>query len=679
MSAPKDARKRVVDLRRLIEQANHQYYVLDAPTLSDAEYDRLFRELERLEAEYADLADPFSPTQRIGAAPLESFPKVRHARPMLSLANVKNAQEFADWVASIRRLLGDDAPLSLTFSAEPKLDGISISIAYEQGRFLRAATRGDGVTGEEVSENVRTIRGLPLVLRCEDPPPLVEVRGEVYVRKEDFESLNAGRTEEQGRFANPRNFAGGSLRQLDPRITATRPLRIACYGVAEADALHVKLQTALLDRLRDWGLPVPDPWVRTCHGPEEVEEHYASLEAERNTMAFEADGVVVKVDDLALQERLGVRSRTPRWAAAWKFPPQEETTVLADIRVSVGRTGALTPVAVLEPVRIGGVTVTSASLHNQDEIDRLDARVGDRVLVQRAGDVIPKVVKVITAARTGKPRRWRMPDKCPVCGSAVVEDEEEVITRCPSFRCRAQVKARLRHFASKDALDVDGLGEKLVDQLVEKGLVSGPADLFRLDQQTLEGLERMGTRSAANLLAALDSARKTTFPRFLFALGIRHVGEVVARIIAEHAGSLERLLEMEEEDLKEMPEVGPIVAHSVSGFLGNPANRELLDQLRGIGISWPAPAAPRGAPQGPLAGLTVVVSGTLEGLDRKQAEAWLRDHGARISSSVSARTSFLLAGERAGSKLKRAKDLGVPVLDQEAVSAWLAGGPSPLP
>ena len=675
MSGSKSVAQRIAELREILRDASYRYYVLDAPSLSDAEYDRQFRELQELEAAHPELDDPDSPTHRVGAPPLDAFAKVRHGEPMLSLENAKDRAEFQAWVERVRRRLGDDA--ALAFHAEPKIDGIGMSLTYVGGRLETAATRGDGTVGEDVTANVRTIKAVPLQLRTDQPPPRIEIRGEVFVTKEDFERFNAGRSEEEGRYVNPRNFAGGSLRQLDSRITAQRPLRIALYHAVPAEAVGAATQRDLVHALQEWGLPVTERWNRLCADPEAVIAHYEHLAIHRDDLPFEADGLVVKIDDLELQRKLGARSRTPRWAIAWKFAAREEATILTDIEVSVGRTGALTPVAVLEPVFVGGVTVTSATLHNQDEIERLDVRPGDRVLIQRAGDVIPKVIKVLDPERKGRGKPFRFPEACPVCATPVVEDPEQVVMRCPNLACPAQIKARIRHFASADALDIEGLGEKLVDQLADRGLVHDPADLFGLDAETLAGLERMGEKSAANLVEALDRARTTTLGRLIFALGIRHVGAVVAEILARHARSLEGLMAMDEETLQEIDEVGPIVARSLRSFLDVPANRAQLDALIAAGVRYPEPEMPS-IGEGTLAGMTAVVTGTLPSLSRKEAEALLKEHGAKVASGVSKKTTFLLAGEKAGSKLAKAEKLEVKVLSEEKLRAWLEGGPSPL-
>ena len=674
MAVPEDARRRAEELRAQIEKANHDYHVMDAPTISDAAYDRLFRELLRLEEAHAELSTPDSPTRKVGAPPLEGFSKVTHAVPMMSLANAKSEEDFREWVERLRRRLGDEAPEHFVVSAEPKLDGISISIIYEDGLYTQAATRGDGETGEDVTENVRTIRGLPLRL-TDGAPGRLEVRGEVYVTKSDFETFNARRSEEEGRFVNPRNFTGGSLRQLDSRITAERPLRVALYHLVGADDMGLATQSDALDKLEAWGLPVPRDWFRRCGTEDEAAAWFEKLETGRAEIPFEVDGMVLKVDDIALWKPLGARSRTPRWAVAWKFQAQEETTTVNDIVISVGRTGALTPVAVLDPVFVGGVTVEHASLHNQDEIARLDVRVGDRVVVQRAGDVIPKVTKVIIEARTTEPPRFVFPDRCPICDTAVQEIEGQVIVRCPNPDCPAKVKARIRHFASQDALDVAGLGEKLVEQLVDEGHTKTPADLFRLDVALLASLERMGTKSAENLVAALEKARTTTLPRLLFGLGIRHVGQTVAEILAVESGTLEKLATLDEETLAAIDGVGPIVAASLCAWFGEPRHQALVADLTSVNVNYPEPV--RKTAGALLDGLTAVVTGTLPGLSRKEAQTLLKDHGAKVASGVSRNTSFLLAGEKAGSKLKKAEELGVPVLSEESVLTWIESGARP--
>ena len=670
--------ERIQELRRLLTEASHRYYVLDDPSLSDAEYDRLFKELLELEERHPELATPDSPTQKVGAPPREGFQKREHRVPMLSLENIFDESEFAAWLGRIRRRLDDKAPDEIAISAEPKLDGISMSIVYKEGLFAHATTRGDGVTGEDVTENVRTIRGLPLRLRMESPPKMIEVRGEVYVPRSAFRAFNDKRSEEEGRYANPRNFAGGSLRQLDSRITAERPLSIALYSLADARELGLSTQSEVLSFLNGLGLPTAARYGKRCVTSEEVSEHYHHLVAHRTDIPFDVDGMVLKVDDLELWDRLGTRSRTPRYAAAWKLPAQEEATDLLGIEVSVGRTGALTPVAVLAPVFVGGVTVTSASLHNQDEIDRLDVRVGDRVLVQRAGDVIPKVVKVFREHRSDKEPPFQIPDECPECGTPVQKDADEVVVRCPNADCPAQVRARIRHFTSKDALDISGLGEKLVDQLVDRKLVRTPADLFALDVESIEAMDRMGKKSAENLIAAIGEARGTSLARLLFGLGIRHVGASVAEAIAARIPQFTAILTISEDELNEVPDVGEIVASSVLEWRSLDQNVALVHALAETGLD-PKTEVVVSKEDALLAGYTAVVTGTLPTLSRKDATSLLKEHGAKVGSGVSSKTTFLLAGEKAGSKLKKAETLGVPVIDEAQILEWIATGVSPLP
>jgi DNA ligase (NAD+) len=672
----KRARERVLKLRELIDQHNHAYFVLDRPTISDAAFDALFRELVELETAHPELHDADSPTQRVGGSPVEGFQKARHVAPMVSIENALGEEEFREWVERIRRHLGDDAPADIPFHVEPKIDGISISLSFESGALARAATRGDGEWGEDVTQNVRTIRGLPRRLSDERrvPPASVEIRGEVYVTKADFEKFNARLAEGEEPYANPRNFAGGSLRQLDPRITASRPLRIVLYSVPVARELGVASQSEAIEALRGFGLPVADPWnART--DADGVAAAFRKLEKGRDSLPYEIDGIVVKVDAFDLQEKLGTRARTPRWAVAWKFPAREGETTLLDIQVSVGRTGVLTPVAVLEALPLSGVTVTSATLHNQEEVERLDARAGDRVVVARAGDVIPKVVRVIPS-RKARPAPFRLPSSCPVCGTRVVKDEEEVALRCPNERCPAQVKGRIRHFAGKNALDIDGLGEKLVDQLVDRGLVTTPGDLFKLDLASLAALDRMGEKSAANILAGVERAKTRPLGRFIFGLGIRHVGEVLAVLVAEHAGSLARFRRMTEDEIRSIPEVGEVVAATIAEWLAVDANQRMLDEFAKAGVEPEAPK--KRTASGVLSGMTAVVTGTMQSLSRQDAETKLKDLGAKVAGSVSRQTTFVLAGEKAGSKLKKAAELGVPVIDEDQLVRWIESGEKPF-
>ena len=689
MSTPADLLRRAADLRAEIERHNHAYYVNARPLVDDATFDALFRELQQLEAAHPELDDPASPTKKVGAPPLDGFPKAPHTTPMLSLENAMDETEFADWLARVRRHLGYDAPPApsdgslfgaaeptpIAFHVEPKIDGLSVSLTYVNGVLVRAATRGDGETGEDVTANVRTVRKLPLRLRPTKGgvPARLEARGEVYVDKAAFEEFNRRLPAGEAPYANPRNFAAGSLRQLDSRLTAARPLTIALYHVPECSDGAPATQSETLELLRRLGLPTADPLNHRCADEDAVVRRYRAFERDRDSLPYEIDGVVVKVDDAELQKKLGFRSRTPRWAIAWKFAARAGETTVRAIEVNVGRTGVLTPVATLDPVQIGGVVVTSATLHNREEIERLGVRVGDRVTVVRAGDVIPKIASAIPGPERAEP--FRMPTQCPSCGTPVVEDAEEVAVRCPNRACPAQVKARVRHFAMRDALDIEGLGEKLVEQLVDRELVRSPADLFGLDAATFAGLERMGDKSAAKLVEALERAKTRPLGRFIFALGMRHVGEVVAETIADYATSLAEFRALSAERLAGMPDVGGVVAAAVADWLADPDNVRMLDRLEAAGVS-PAPPKVRDG-KGPLAGLTAVVTGSLT-VDRKEVETMLKDAGAKVASSVSKATTFLLAGEKAGSKLKKATELGVPVVDEASVRAWLAGGPRPF-
>ncbi|HYC78684.1 MAG TPA: NAD-dependent DNA ligase LigA [Planctomycetota bacterium] len=670
-----DVRRRVEELRREIEAHDRAYYVEARPKISDEAYDRLFRELLALEAAHPELADPASPTQKVGAPPAAAFAPAPHAVPMLSLENVMDEAEFREWVERVRRALGPAAPASIPFHVEPKIDGVSVSLSYVDGRFARGATRGDGETGEDVTANLRAVRGLPLRIgsAVRPAPPRLEARGEVYAEKAAFEAFNRSLPEGEEPYANPRNFAAGSLRQLDSRITAKRPLSVTLYNVADAGDAAPGGQTEAVRFLKELGLPTADRWNRRCDDVDEVVDAYRGFERGRDAMPFEIDGVVIKVDDGELQRKLGARSRTPRWAVAWKFPPRSGESLLRDIAISVGRTGVLTPFAIIEPLHVGGVTVTNVSLHNKDQVARLDVRPGDVVTVVRAGDVIPQV----TARRPAEPRAapFRMPTACPACGAAVVDDPEEVAVRCPNRACPAQVKGRVAHFASRGGLDVEGLGEKLVAQLVDKGLVASPADLFRLDAATLVGLERMGEKSAAKLATALERAKRRPLGRFLNALGIRHVGESVAETVAEHAPSLAQFRALTRERLASIPDVGAVVATEIAEWLDDPENARMLDALEAAGVD-PEPPRRREA-RGPLSGMTAVVTGSFS-VERREMESRLRDLGAKIGASVSKATTFLVVGDKPGTKLKKAEALGVPTLDEAALNAWLAGGPRPF-
>ena len=646
-------------LREEIERHNYLYYVLDRPEVSDAEYDALFQRLTQLESEHSDLVTPDSPTQRVGSAPADGFAAVQHSVPMLSLANAFDEDGLHDFDRRVRAILDTD---EVTYVAEPKLDGLSVELVYRDGVFSQGSTRGDGRNGEDVTANLRTIPSVPLRLRTDNEivPELVEVRGEVYIDKADLLALNA-RREEDGLppFANPRNLAAGSLRQLDPRVTAGRPLKLYCYDLGRTEGIAIESQAELLTRLPALGLRV-NPLYEICVGIEPAVAFYHRLMEEREGLAYETDGIVVKVDDFTARQTAGTVSRSPRWAIAGKFPAQQGITRLADIVVSVGRTGILTPVAVLDPVRVHGVEITSATLHNEDEIKRKGVLIGDTVVVQRAGDVIPQVVKPLPKHRTGEERPFAMPKTCPACGSDVVRFENEVAHRCLNTTCPARLQQSILHFIGKGGLDVEGLGHKLVRQLVEKGLVISLADLFRLDRETLAGLERLGPKSADNLLAALNAAKDVPLSRFLFGLGIPEVGDRAAEILADAFGSLDRIIEAAEEVLTTLPEIGPKTAAGIVGFFRNKENRTAIAELRDVGLR--IAAIPEGERTGPLAGKRFVFTGTLSAMTRNEAGERVKALGASVSSTVARATDFVVVGEKPGSKADKARDLGVPLL-----------------
>jgi len=662
MSVPDDVRRRVEELRRDIEYHNYRYYVLDQPIISDAEYDTLLAELQRLESQYPELVTPDSPTQRIGAPPSEAFAPVRHPVPMLSLDNAFSEEDVFDFERRIKERLGS---ATIEYATEPKLDGLAVSLLYVDGRLRQAATRGDGYTGEDVTGNVRTIRSIPLRLQGSGWPRRFEARGEVFMPVEGFRRLNEwALSHGEKPFANPRNAAAGSLRQLDPKITARRPLDFFCYGYGEFPPQELPpTQHELLDRFLAWGLPVA-PERSVVRGAGGCLAYYRDMLATRDRLPYETDGVVYKVDRFDWQRELGYTARAPRWAIAHKFPAHEATTVVRDIEVQVGRTGILTPVAKLEPVQVGGVTVSSASLHNFEELKRKDVRIGDTVIVRRAGDVIPEVVKVVEEKRPAAARTIPVPEKCPVCGSEVVADPGGTLIRCSGgLFCPAQLKASIKHFASRRAMDIDGLGEKLIDQLLAKGLIRDVADLYRLTQEQLAGLERMGPKSSQNLIEALEKSKDTTLARFLYALGIREVGEVTAQILAEHFQTLERLMQANEEDLEEIPSIGPIVARHIVTFFRQPHNLEVIERLRQAGIHWQQPqesTTPR-----PLEGKTFVFTGTLTSMSRDMAKEKVGTLGGKVTGNVSQKTDYLVVGENPGSKLDKAEKLGVKVLEEE--------------
>ena len=738
MSQRDDPRARVEKLRDQIDHHNYQYYVLDDPQIPDSEYDRLLRELQQLEAENPDLISADSPTQRVGATPLDAFDQVEHVVPMLSLDNAFGDEEFDDFDRRVRDRLSGEA--TILYAAEPKLDGLAISLRYEDGRLVQAATRGDGRTGENVTQNVRTIPSVPLRLIGEGWPPVLEVRGEIFMPKAGFEKLNQ-RQRDLGEktFANPRNAAAGSLRQLDSRITAQRPLAMFCYGLGEVVGHSMSgTQSGTMALLKEWGLPI-SPELALCDSPQACHDYFAAIGERRDGLAYDIDGVVFKVDRIDYQQQLGFVARAPRWAIAQKFPAQEELTVVEDIEFQVGRTGALTPVARLQPVFVGGVTVSNATLHNMDEIERKDVRVGDTVIVRRAGDVIPEVVRSLPERRPEGAKAVHLPEGCPVCGSAVIRPAGEAVARCSGgLYCSAQRKEAIKHFASRKALDIEGLGDKLVDQLIDAELVHDPADLFALQKEQIAGLERMGDKSAANLVDALAKSSETTLGRFLFGLGILGIGETMANTLATELGSLEAIEALSLSDLVEIKEsqagslqqalvvsgelsqplveldppvglkwckqvhmatlaerfptlgefldaspkeiatipkikiegVGEVLAEKLVTFFRQPHNLEVIDKLRAAGVRWPDPEVLANPDKLPLAGKTFVLTGKLS-QSRDVYKQRLLMLGAKVAGSVSKNTDYLVAGEAAGSKLAKAEQLGVAVLDEDGLLAML--------
>jgi DNA ligase (NAD+) len=663
---------RAAELRTQIAQHDHRYYVLDDPLVSDAEYDRLMQELRALEAADPALVTADSPTQRVAGAPSAAFGEVVHRVPMLSLDNAFSEEDLRAFDRRIHERL--DVSGELDYVAEPKLDGLAVTVLYRDGLLERAATRGDGVTGEDVTANVRTIRSVPQRLR--GAPPLLEVRGEVFMPIARFARMNAlARERGEKVFVNPRNAAAGSLRQLDPRITAARPLTAFFYGLGAVEGATLPpRQSELLQLLRDLGLPV-SPDAQLVHGVTGCLSYYGRMGERRAALPYQIDGVVYKLDSRADQERLGYVSRAPRWAIAHKFPADEAFTVVRDIGFQVGRTGALTPVARLEPVFVGGVTVSNVTLHNMDEVRRKDVRVGDTVVVRRAGDVIPEVVSVVPDKRPRDTVEVQLPAHCPVCGSQVLRVEGEAVARCTGgFTCRAQRQEALRHFASRRALDIEGLGDKLVEQLVERDMVRSPADIYGLTLGQLSELERMGDKSAANLLASIDRSRRTTLPRLLYGLGIREVGEATALALAQHFGTLERLMGADATAIQQVPDVGPVVAAHVAAFFSSEDHRRVIRDLREKGVTWPEMPAAAAASSQPLAGRTFVITGTLSRLTREAAQEALVARGAKVSASVSKKTSFVVAGSEPGSKLAKAEALGVPVLDEQQLLELLGTG-----
>jgi DNA ligase (NAD+) len=665
------AERRIHALRDQINHHNYLYYVQDAPEIPDSEYDKLMRELEELEHQFPKLITRDSPTQRVGATPLAEFGEVRHEVPMLSLDNAFDEQEVQDFVRRIHERLGTQAQLE--YMAEPKLDGLAISLVYELGVLARGATRGDGTMGEDVTENIRTIPSVPLRLVGKGFPALLEARGEIFMPKKGFEKLNAQALRKNEKpFINPRNAAAGSLRQLDPRITASRPLEFFAYawGQVEGGTLPER-HSDVLARFRDWGLRT-NPENHLVLGLDGCLKFYQQMAAKRDHLPYQIDGVVYKVDRLDLQRQLGFVARAPRWALAHKFPAEEAMTLLRAVEFQVGRTGALTPVARLEPVFVGGANVSNATLHNMDEIERKDVRIGDTIIVRRAGDVIPEVVSVVLSKRPKNARRVHLPTACPVCGSKVMRLEGEAVARCSGgLYCPAQRKELIRHFASRRALDIEGLGEKLVDQIVDAGLVHTPADIFHLTVAQIADLERMGDKSAENLVYAIDRARSTTLARFLYALGIREVGETTAGTLAQHFGNLEALMAVDETALLQVPDVGPVVAASIASFFHEPHNRQVIGALRKAGVRWPEHTGRRRVSSGPLSGKTFVLTGTLADMTRDEAKASIQALGGKVSGSVSKKTDFLVVGDGPGSKLAEAQKLGITQLEESAFKRLL--------
>ena len=658
-------------LRQDLRRYEYEYHVLDNPTIPDAEYDRLFHQLKALEATHPELITADSPTQRVGAKPLSGFAQIRHEIPMLSLDNVFSDEEFYAFVKRIEdRLIR--LPEPLTFCCEPKLDGLAVSILYVNGVLTQAATRGDGTTGEDITANIRTIRNIPLQLLMDNPPARLEVRGEVFMPHAGFERLNQQALEKgEKTFANPRNAAAGSLRQLDPKITSKRPLVLNAYGIGIAEG--VDLPNTHYDRLQ-WlksiGIPV-NPEIRLCNGTDEVLDFYRDIQNKRSSLGYDIDGTVLKINDIALQEKLGFISKAPRWAIAYKFPAQEELTRLNDVEFQVGRTGAITPVAKLEPVFVAGVTVSNATLHNGDEIQRLDIAIGDTVVIRRAGDVIPQIIGVLHDRRPADARPIVFPETCPVCDSAIVRIEGEAVARCTGgLFCAAQRKEALKHFVSRKAMDIDGVGGKLIEQLVDRELIHTPADLFKLDLTTLTRLERMGAKSAENALASLEKAKNTTLARFIFALGIREVGEATALNLANHFKTLEALQNADLEALQQVPDVGEVVANRILAFWHEPHNVAVVNDLIQQGVHWDDVEV-KEVGDNLFKGKTVVLTGTLTQMGRNEAKALLQEMGAKVSGSVSAKTDFVIAGDAAGSKLTKAQELGVAVLTEEEFLAQI--------
>jgi len=659
----KEAVALIEKLREEIGYHNYRYYVLDSPRISDAQYDRMLKKLKELEEKFPELVTPDSPTQRVGARPLEAFREVKHSIPMLSLSNAFNEEEIRDFDTRVRKFL--ETEKRPEYMAEPKLDGVAVEVVYENGTLSVGSTRGDGVTGEDVTQNLKTVRSIPLKLlqaKKQTVPALLEVRGEVMMRTEEFKKLNKER-EKNGEplFANPRNAAAGSLRQLDSSITASRPLDVFFYAVGRVEGARFETQDELLRILPKLGLRV-NPHVRVCKTIEETIGYYRQMMQARDSLAYEIDGVVLKVNNFAQQEMLGAISRSPRWALAVKFPARQETTKILDIIVQVGRTGALTPVAVMEPVNVGGVTVSRATLHNQDEIDRKDIRIGDTVVLQRAGDVIPEVVSVVRSKRTGKEKKFKIPHKCPVCGSDAVRLPGEAVARCTGMACAAKLRELVGHFASRRAMDIQGLGDKIIQQLTEKGLVKSVADIYSLRTDDFMKLDRMGEKLASNVLASIEKSKDTKLARLIYALGIRHVGEHISHVLAEHFGSMDKLRTASLEELQETNEVGPQVAQSIRSFFDQKINIEVIDRLFAGGVSV---GGERPRPETKLRGKSFVFTGTLERYEREEASRIVESLGGKTSSSVSRTTDYVVVGKEPGTKLQKAEELGIRIISEK--------------
>ena len=653
----------IKSLRGKINNHNYQYYVLDNPIISDSEYDKLLKDLELIEKKYPEFIIPESPTQRIGAQPIESFGTVTHRITMMSLANAMSDDELKAFDKRLKKKL--NSAEEIEYVIEPKLDGLAVELIYENGKFINGSTRGDGNTGEDITSNLKTIKGIPLILRNDiiSLPDLMEVRGEVFIRKEDFELLNSKRSQSNKQpFANARNAAAGSLRQLDPKITAKRSLSIYCYQAGIVDGINLNTHSEFLERLKNWGLPV-NPEVKIVKGIEKAIQFHKQLETIRNEFPYEIDGSVIKVNSLSIRNKLGVRSRSPRWAIAGKFKAQQVTTIINDIFTSVGRTGAITPVAKLQPVEVGGVTVTNATLHNQDEIDRKDIRIGDTVIIERSGDVIPKVIKVIQEKRTEDAKVYHLPDHCPECNNQLMRPENEVVFRCPNYSCPAKIKGNIKHFVSKNALDMDGLGEKLIDQLVSERIIKKVDDLFRIKKNQLANLERMGDKSADNIIDSINNSKLTSFSRFIYALGIRHVGEHTSKILeSAFKGNFDSFLEATFEDLESIEEIGPIVAQSIIEFWNDESNKQIANNCFEFGIKL---KRNNEIVDQILTGKTFVFTGSLERINRKEAKEIVERQGGRTSNSISKNTDYVVAGPGSGTKLEKAKILGINIINED--------------